>query len=50
VQQREARWWRDASIAYWQSVSSLPLPHGVRPPAESLAHYRALSFPDAPGN
>jgi alpha-glucuronidase len=49
VQQREARWWRDASLAYWQSVNRLPLPAGTRPPAESLEHYRALTFPEAPG-
>ncbi len=49
VQQREARWWRDASLAWWQSVNGLPLPEGTRPPAESLDHYRALAFPEAPG-
>ncbi|MBB5732050.1 alpha-glucuronidase [Altererythrobacter atlanticus] len=50
IQRREAQWWRDASIAYWQSLNSLPLPDGTRPPARSLGHYRALSFPEAPGN
>lgn len=49
VQQREARWWRDASVAYWQSVNGLPLPEGAAPPAHDLAHYRALAFPEAPG-
>src|SRR3546814_16327065 len=49
VQQREARWWRDASVAYWQSVNGLPLPEGAAPPAHNLAHYRALAFPEAPG-
>jgi alpha-glucuronidase len=49
IQQQEARWWRDASIAYWQSVNHLPLPDGVRPPAHSLDWYKALSFPEAPG-
>ncbi len=49
IQSREARWWRDASLAYWQSVNHLPLPAGTRPPAESLAYYRALAFPEAPG-
>lgn len=49
IQQREARWWRDASLACWQSVNHLPLPAGTRPPAESLEHYRALAFPEAPG-
>jgi len=50
IQQREARWWRDASIAYWQSLNGLDLPEGAQPPAESLDYYRSLSFPEAPGN
>ena len=49
VQAREARWWRDASIAYFQSISGLPLPPGVRPPAQSLEFYKALRFGFAPG-
>jgi alpha-glucuronidase len=49
VQADEARWWRDASIAYWQSVNGLPLPAGARPPAHTLEYYRSLSFPEAPG-
>lgn len=49
VQAREARWWRDACIAYFQSVSGLPLPAGTRPPERSLADYQALQFPHAPG-
>ena len=50
IQQSEARWWRDASIAYWQSLNGLPLPQGTRPPEHSLAHYQSLTFPEAPGN
>ncbi|WP_435199162.1 alpha-glucuronidase [Qipengyuania sp. 902] len=49
IQQREARWWRDASIAYWQSLNGLPLPENVRPPAESLDAYIGRTFPEAPG-
>ena len=50
IQQREARWWRDASIAYWQSLNGLAVPDGARQPEHSLDHYRALAFPEAPGN
>ena len=50
VQADEARWWRDASIAYWQSLNQLPLPAGSSPPAHPLAWYEALRFPNAPGN
>ncbi|MBW8846705.1 MAG: alpha-glucuronidase [Burkholderiales bacterium] len=49
VQEREARWWRDACIAYFQSVSGLPLPEGVRPPEHELSFYKALRFGFAPG-
>jgi alpha-glucuronidase len=49
VQLREASWWRDASLAYWQSVSGRALPTGVKPPAASLEYYRSLQFPYAPG-
>ncbi|SFU37564.1 alpha-glucuronidase family glycosyl hydrolase [Pseudoduganella namucuonensis] len=46
----EARWWRDACVAYFQSVSGLPLPAGAPAPERSLDHYKSLRFPYAPGN
>ena len=49
IQQQEARWWRDASIAYWQSVNHLALPQGARPPEHPLDWYKSLAFPEAPG-
>ena len=49
IQQNEAQWWRDASIAYWQSLNGLPLPAGAAPPAHPLSYYQSLSFPFAPG-
>jgi alpha-glucuronidase len=49
IQANEAQWWRDACIAYFQSVSGLPLPPGYAPPAHSLAYYESLSFPYVPG-
>ena len=50
IQQQEAQWWRDASIAYFQSVSQRPLPAGFAPPPHTLQYYEALCFPYAPGN
>jgi len=50
IQERDARLWRDASIAYFHSLNGLPLPAGVTPPAHTLDEYRALSFPYAPGH
>jgi len=49
IQAKEARWWRDASIAYWQSVNHLDLPAGAQSPERSLDYYKSLQFPDAPG-
>jgi alpha-glucuronidase len=50
IQVSEARWWRDASLAFWQSVNGRELPPGARPPGHSLEHYRSRIFPEAPGN
>ncbi|MBJ7376272.1 alpha-glucuronidase family glycosyl hydrolase [Sphingobium sp.] len=50
IQHREAQWWRDASIAYFQSVSKRPLPAGSAAPAHDLQWYKALEFPYAPGH
>ncbi len=50
IQHREAQWWRDASIAYFQSVSKRPLPAGSAAPAHDLNWYKAQKFPYAPGH
>ena len=49
IQQKEAQWWRDACIAYFQSISGLPLPSGYAPPQQSLKYYESLTFPFVPG-
>jgi len=49
IQQREAEWWRDASIAYFQTFAKRPLPQGERPPPHTLAEYEANCIPYAPG-
>lgn len=50
IQRQEAQWWRDASVAYWQSINGLPLPAGETPPAHPLSYYQSLTFPSAPGD
>lgn len=50
IQLREAQWWRDASVAYFQSVSSRPLPAGESAPPHPLGWYQRLQFPSAPGD
>ena len=49
IQEQEARWWRDACIAYFQTFSKRPLPAGFAPPAHPLEYYQSLKFPYAPG-
>lgn len=49
IQEREARWWRDACIAYFESFSKRPLPEGVPSPLHTLEQYEAVCYPYAPG-
>ena len=50
IQRNEAQWWRDASVAYFQSINGRELPAGEVPPPHPLAYYQALQFPFAPGD
>jgi len=49
IQEKEAKWWGDASIAYFQTFSKRPLPAGLAPPEHDLKYYESLCFPYAPG-
>jgi alpha-glucuronidase len=49
IQEKEAQWWRDACISYFQTFSNRPLPAGSSAPAHSLEYYESLKFPYAPG-
>jgi alpha-glucuronidase len=42
TQHYEARWWRDACLAYFGDVSKQPMPAGYAPLAKTLAEYKAL--------
>jgi alpha-glucuronidase len=50
IQEQEAQWWRNASVAYFQSVSGRPLPAGTQAPEHTLDYYKGLSFPYVPGH
>lgn len=50
IQEKEAMWWRDACVAYFQTFSQRPIPLGAPPPEHSLDYYKSLSFPYAPGH
>ncbi len=49
IQQKEAVWWRDACLSYFQTFSKMPLPSTVEKPAHTLDYYKQLQFPFAPG-
>ncbi|MFK8160916.1 MAG: alpha-glucuronidase family glycosyl hydrolase [Lewinella sp.] len=49
IQQQEAKWWRDACLAYFSSASGRPLPKGIAAPAKTLEYYQGQSHPYAPG-
>lgn len=49
IQRREAKWWRDACIAFFRAVSGRPLPAGVVPPEHPLGYYMQIDNRYAPG-
>jgi len=49
IQEREAQWWRDACLAYFQSINGLPYPKGYAAPPHPVDYYKGLSYPYAPG-
>ena len=50
IQERDACWWRDACLLYFQQFSQQPIPAQYQQPAHTLEYYKSLKFPYAPGN
>lgn len=50
IQVKEAKWWRDACLLYFQTFSKMPIPSQYERPQQTLDHYKSLRFPFAPGN
>ncbi|MDP4261462.1 MAG: alpha-glucuronidase family glycosyl hydrolase [Bacteroidota bacterium] len=50
IQEKEAVWWRNACLLYFQTFSKMPLPDGYEKPGHTLEYYKGLRFPFAPGN
>jgi alpha-glucuronidase len=50
VQEKEAVWWRNACLLYFQTFSKMPIPSNYEKPDHDLEYYKALRFPYAPGN
>jgi len=44
IQERDAIWWKDACLTYFQTFSKRPLPAGVEQPAKTLEEYKAKSL------
>jgi alpha-glucuronidase len=50
IQEKEARWWRDASVLHFQTFSRRPIPDGYERPEHTLDEYEAIEHPYAPGH
>lgn len=50
IQHKEAKWWRDACLLYFQQYSGKELPKSVEKPTQTLSYFKSLKFPFAPGN
>jgi alpha-glucuronidase len=49
IQEKEAVWWRNACLLYFQTFSKMEIPPEYEKPDKSLEHYMQLKFPYAPG-
>lgn len=49
IQQKEANWWRDACVLYFQTKSKREIPSDLVKPEKSLDYYMNLRFPYSPG-
>ncbi|MDJ1472033.1 alpha-glucuronidase family glycosyl hydrolase [Xanthocytophaga flava] len=49
VQEKEARWWRDACVLYFQSFSKRPIPSDLEKPPYPLEHYVKIKHLFVPG-
>lgn len=50
IQEKEAVWWRNACLLYFQTFSGMPIPAKYEQPDQTLEYYKNLRFPYAPGN
>jgi alpha-glucuronidase len=49
TQRLEAQWWRDASIAFFQTYSKRPTPSGHAEPPHPASFYEAITSPYVAG-
>ncbi len=49
IQEKEAEWWRDACILYFQQFSGMPIPAELEQPKHTLDYYKNIRHYYAPG-
>ena len=49
IQEKEARWWRNACLLYFQTFSRRPLPAGLPPLEGTLEEYQKVNPSRVPG-
>lgn len=50
IQEKDAEWWKNACILYFQTFSKMPVPSNVEKPDHTLDYYKSLKFPYSPGS
>lgn len=49
IQKKEAEWWKDACLLYFQQFSAMDFPESIRKPRGELKDFQSRQFPFAPG-
>ncbi len=49
IQEREAEWWRNACLLYFQTFSHMAISAGLEKPENTLEYYQKIEHPYAPG-
>ena len=49
IQEKEAKWWRDACVQYFQTFSQLPLPRAYPKPEKTLNELMSIEHHHVPG-
>ncbi|MEL6718696.1 MAG: alpha-glucuronidase family glycosyl hydrolase [Bacteroidota bacterium] len=49
IQEKEAKWWRDACLTYFQTFSKMEIPSDLEQAAYNVNYYKSLNYPYAPG-
>ena len=50
IQTKEAAWWRDACLLYFQTFSNMPIPDGVEKPVKTLEYFMGINELYMPGH